>query len=90
MAGRGSLAGLLPYINANQIVVDMGSEVLPVVQHTLVLAGVFGADLFRIMDVFLKQLKEQGFAGAQNFPAVSLKISLMNFAISYTHFKGFV
>lgn len=85
MAGRGSLAGLLPYSDAN-----MGLEVLQVVQHTLVLAGVYGTDLFRIMDVFLKQLKDQGFAGAQNFPAVGLKISLMNFSISYTHFKGFV
>ncbi|MBN3525520.1 phosphoenolpyruvate hydrolase family protein [Paenibacillus apiarius] len=72
MAGRGSLAGLLPYGDANQIVVDMGAEVLPVVKHTPVLAGVCGTDPFRMMDVFLKQLKEQGFAGVQNFPTVGL------------------
>lgn len=72
MAGRGSLAGLLPYGDANKIVVEMGSEVLPVVKHTPVLAGVCGTDPFRIMEVFLKQLKEQGFAGVQNFPTVGL------------------
>lgn len=72
MAGRGSLAGLLSYGDANQIVVDMGSEVLPVVKHTPVLAGVCGTDPFRLMDVFLKQLKDMGFAGVQNFPTVGL------------------
>lgn len=72
MAGRGSLAGLLSYGDANQIVVEMGSEVLPVVKHTPVLAGVCGTDPFRIMDVFLKQLKDLGFAGVQNFPTVGL------------------
>lgn len=72
MAGRGSLAGLLSYGDANQIVVDMGAEVLPVVKHVPVLAGVCGTDPFRIMDVFLKQLKEMGFAGVQNFPTVGL------------------
>ena len=72
MAGRGSLAGLLPYGDANQIVVEMGSEVLPVVKDTPVLAGVCGTDPFRTMDVFLKQLKDQGFAGVQNFPTVGL------------------
>lgn len=72
MAGRGSLAGLLSYGDANQIVVDMGYEVLPVVKHTPVLAGVCGTDPFRIMDIFLKQLKDQGFAGVQNFPTVGL------------------
>jgi len=72
MAGRGSLAGLLPYGDANQIVVDMGSEVLPVVKHTPVLAGVCGTDPFRIMAVYLKQLKDQGFNGVQNFPTVGL------------------
>ncbi len=72
MAGRGSLAGLLSYGDANQIVVEMGSEVLPVVKHTPVLAGVCGTDPFRIMEVFLKQLKEQGFVGVQNFPTVGL------------------
>lgn len=72
MAGRGSLAGLLSYGDANQIVVEMGSEVLPVVKNTPVLAGVCGTDPFRIMEVFLKQLKDQGFAGVQNFPTVGL------------------
>ena len=72
MAGRGSLAGLLPYGDANQIVVDMGAEVLPVVKSTPVLAGVCGTDPFRVMDVFLKQLKDQGFNGVQNFPTVGL------------------
>ena len=72
MAGRGSLAGLLPYGDANQIVVDMGREVLPVVKNTPVLAGVCGTDQFRVMEVYLKQLKEQGFAGVQNFPTVGL------------------
>ncbi len=72
MAGRGSLAGLLPYGDANEIVVDMAREVLPVVKHTPVLAGVCGTDPFRIMPVFLKQLKEMGFDGVQNFPTVGL------------------
>jgi len=72
MAGRGSLAGLLAYGDANEIVVEMGSEVLPVVKHTPVLAGVNGTDPFRVMDVFLKQLKDQGFSGVQNFPTVGL------------------
>ncbi|GIV62967.1 MAG: hypothetical protein KatS3mg045_0306 [Bellilinea sp.] len=72
MAGRGSLAGLLPYGDANQIVVEMASEVLPVVKHTPVLAGVCGTDPFRLMPVFLKQLREIGFSGVQNFPTVGL------------------
>jgi predicted TIM-barrel enzyme len=72
MAGRGSLAGLLPYGDANEIVVDMAFEVLPVVEDTPVLAGVCGTDPFRLMPVFLKQLKEMGFAGVQNFPTVGL------------------
>src|SRR5512136_2936557 len=72
MAGRGSLAGLLPYGDANAIVVEMASEVLPVVKNTPVLAGVCGTDPFRLMPVFLKQLKEIGFDGVQNFPTVSL------------------
>lgn len=72
MAGRGSLAGLLSYGDANAIVVEMGAEVLPVVKHTPVLAGVNGTDPFRIMKVFLKQIKEMGFAGVQNFPTVGL------------------
>lgn len=72
MAGRGSLAGLLPYGDANQIVVEMASEVLPVVKNTPVLAGVCGTDPFRLMPVFLKQLREIGFSGVQNFPTVGL------------------
>lgn len=72
MAGRGSLAGLLSYGDANQIVVDMGSEVLPVVKDTPVLAGVCGTDPFRVMPRFLKELKDQGFNGVQNFPTVGL------------------
>ncbi len=72
MAGRGSLAGMLPYGDANAIVVEMAAEVLPVVQHTPVLAGVCGTDPFRLMPVFLKQIKEMGFTGVQNFPTVGL------------------
>jgi predicted TIM-barrel enzyme len=72
MAGRGSLAGLLPYGDANAIVVEMAGEVLPIVKHTPVLAGVCGTDPFRLMPYFLKQLKEMGFAGVQNFPTVGL------------------
>lgn len=72
MAGRGSLAGLMPYGDANQIVVEMGSEVLPIVNDTPVLAGVCGTDPFRMMDVFLEDLKRMGFAGVQNFPTVGL------------------
>ena len=72
MAGRGSLAGLLPYGDANAIVVEMASEVLPVVKRTPVLAGVCGTDPFRVMSYFLKQLKEMGFTGVQNFPTVGL------------------
>lgn len=72
MAGRGSLSGLLSYGDANQIVVEMGAEVLPVVKNTPVLAGVCGTDPFRIMDIFLKQLKDMGFNGVQNFPTVGL------------------
>jgi predicted TIM-barrel enzyme len=72
MAGRGSLAGLMPYGDANQIVVDMAREVLPIVKNTPVLAGVCGTDPFRLMDVFLKELIEIGFSGVQNFPTVGL------------------
>jgi len=72
MAGRGSLAGLLAYGDANGIVMDMASEVLPVVSHTPVLAGVNGTDPFRLMDVFLPELKRIGFSGVQNFPTVGL------------------
>jgi predicted TIM-barrel enzyme len=72
MAGRGSLAGLLAYGNANEIVKEMAREVLPVVKHTPVLAGVNGTDPFVIMDHFLDELKALGFAGVQNFPTVGL------------------
>lgn len=72
MAGRGSLAGLLAYGNANQIVIEMASEVLPVVQHTPVLAGVNATDPFLIRDHFLERLAALGFSGVQNFPTVGL------------------
>lgn len=72
MAGRGSLAGLLAYGDANAIVVDMAREVLPVVKHTPVLAGVNATDPFRQMDVFLDELKRLGFSGVQNFPTVGI------------------
>jgi predicted TIM-barrel enzyme len=72
MAGRGSLAGLLPYGDANAIVVEMAREVLPIVRDTPVLAGVCGTDPFRSMPVFLEELARLGFAGVQNFPTVGL------------------
>jgi predicted TIM-barrel enzyme len=72
MAGRGSLAGLMPYGDANAIVLDMAREVLPIVRDTPVLAGVCGTDPFRLMDHFLRQLRDIGFAGVQNFPTVGL------------------
>ncbi|MFY9510250.1 MAG: phosphoenolpyruvate hydrolase family protein, partial [Rubrivivax sp.] len=72
MAGRGSLAGLLAYGNANEIVCEMAREVLPVVQHTPVLAGVNGTDPFMIPDEFLRRLIALGFSGIQNFPTVGL------------------
>lgn len=72
MAGRGSLSGLLAYGDANRIVVEMGYEVLPIVKKTPVLAGVCGTDPFRVMSVYLKELKAQGFNGVQNFPTVGL------------------
>jgi predicted TIM-barrel enzyme len=72
MAGRGSLAGLLAYGNANEIVVQMAAEVLPVVRHTPVLAGVNGTDPFMITDRLLRELADLGFAGIQNFPTVGL------------------
>ncbi len=72
MAGRGSLAGLLPYGDANQIVMEMAREVLPIVERTPVLAGVCGTDPFRIMKRFLLDVKEAGFSGVQNFPTVGL------------------
>jgi predicted TIM-barrel enzyme len=72
MAGRGSLAGLMPYGDANAIVLEMAGEVLPVVEHTPVLAGACGTDPFRLMDRFVAQLQATGFAGVQNFPTVGL------------------
>jgi predicted TIM-barrel enzyme len=72
MAGRGSLAGLMPYGDANAIVMEMGREVLPVARATPVLAGVCGTDPFRLMDGFLREVKDAGFAGVQNFPTVGL------------------
>jgi predicted TIM-barrel enzyme len=72
MAGRGSLAGMMPYGDANSVVVEMAREVLPVVAHTPVLAGVCGTDPFRQMDVFLDEVVRLGFSGVQNFPTVGL------------------
>jgi predicted TIM-barrel enzyme len=72
MAGRGSLAGLMPYGDANAIVVEMAAEVLPIVRDTPVLAGVCGTDPFRLMPVFLAELRAIGFSGVQNFPTVGL------------------
>jgi predicted TIM-barrel enzyme len=72
MAGRGSLSGMMPYGDANAIVMEMAREVLPVVSKTPVLAGVCGTDPFRIMKLFLKQVDEAGFSGVQNFPTVGL------------------
>src|ERR1700679_1441651 len=72
MAGRGSLAGMMPYGDANAIVMDMVREVLPVVRHTPVLAGVCGTDPFRVMKLFLQDVDRAGFSGVQNFPTVGL------------------
>ncbi|MEX2140524.1 MAG: phosphoenolpyruvate hydrolase family protein [Pirellulales bacterium] len=72
MAGHGSLAGMMPYGDANAIVLDMAREVLPVVRNTPVLAGVCGTDPMRLMDRFLQQIRDTGFAGVQNFPTVGL------------------
>ena len=72
MAGRGSLAGLMPYGDANAVVMEMAAEVLPVVRSTPVLAGVCGTDPFRLMDRFLREVEDAGFAGVQNFPTVGL------------------
>ncbi|MEM7508301.1 MAG: phosphoenolpyruvate hydrolase family protein [Pseudomonadota bacterium] len=72
MAGRGSLAGLMPYGDANGVVMEMAGEVLPVVKNTPVLAGVCASDPFRLMDRFLDQIKQAGFSGIQNFPTVGL------------------
>ncbi len=72
MAGRGSMAGRMPYGDANAIVVEMAAEVLPVVKDTPVLAGVCGTDPFRLMPIFLKQLCEMQFSGVQNYPTVGV------------------
>ncbi|MGN7165417.1 phosphoenolpyruvate hydrolase family protein [Paenibacillus cellulositrophicus] len=72
MAGRGSMCGLMPYGDANAIVMEMAGEILPIVKHTPVLAGVCGTDPFRSMPLFLKQVKDAGFSGVQNFPTVGL------------------
>jgi predicted TIM-barrel enzyme len=72
MAGRGSLSGMMPYGDANQIVMEMAREVLPVVKNTPVLAGVCGTDPFRIMRLFLRDVQAAGFSGVQNFPTVGL------------------
>src|SRR5215211_8078289 len=72
MAGRGSMSGMMPYGDANQIVMDMAREVLPVARRTPVLAGVCGTDPFRLMPQFLAEVKAAGFTGVQNFPTVGL------------------
>lgn len=72
MAGHGSLSGLMPFGDANQIVVDMAREVLPVARDVPIIAGVCGTDPFRLMPVFLREIKAQGFSGVQNFPTVGL------------------
>jgi predicted TIM-barrel enzyme len=84
MAGRGSLSGMMPYGDANAIVMDMAREVLPVVKHTPVLAGVCGTDPFRLMPVFLRQVKETGFSGVQNFPTVGLIDGTMRVGLEET------
>ena len=72
MAGRGSLTGLFAYGDANEVVMQMAAEILPIVKHTPVLAGVNGTDPFRLMPVFLRQVRDAGFSGVQNFPTVGL------------------
>ncbi len=90
MAGRGSLAGLMPYGNANEVVREMAHEVLTAVDHTPVLAGVCGTDPFMIRDSFLRELKDIGFAGIQNFPTVglidgTLRINLEETGMGFDH-----
>jgi predicted TIM-barrel enzyme len=84
MAGRGSAAGLLAYGNANEIVVEMAREVLPVVKHTPVLAGVNGTDPFVLMPQFLRSLRDMGFSGVQNFPTIGLFDGRMRVAFEET------
>jgi len=85
MAGHGSLAGLMPYGDANAIVLEMAAEVLPVVKRTPVLAGVCGTDPMRLMDRFLRQVQEAGFAGVQNFPTVGLFDGVMRVNLEETN-----
>ena len=90
MAGRGSLAGLMPYGDANGVVMEMAGEVLPVVKNTPVLAGVCATDPFRLMDKFLDQVKAAGFSGVQNFPTVGLidgtfRANLEETGMGYAH-----
>ncbi|WP_195819243.1 phosphoenolpyruvate hydrolase family protein [Roseobacter sp. MH60115] len=90
MAGRGSLAGLMPYGDANGVVMEMAGEVLPVVERTPVLAGVCATDPFRLMDRFLDQVKAAGFSGVQNFPTVGLidgtfRANLEETGMGYAH-----
>lgn len=84
MAGRGSLAGLMAYGDANAIVMEMGGEVLPVVRDTPVLAGVNGTDPFRLMPVFLRQVRDAGFSGVQNFPTIGLFDGMMRVNLEAT------
>src|SRR5947209_2828473 len=72
MGGRGSLSGMMPYGDANAIVMDMAREVIPLVKRTPVLAGVCGTDPFRVMKLFLRDIDAAGFSGVQNFPTVGL------------------
>ncbi len=85
MAGRGSLAGMMPYGDANHIVMDMAREVLPVVKNTPVLAGVCGTDPFRIMKLFLREVQSAGFSGVQNFPTVGLVDGTMRQGLEETN-----
>src|SRR5476649_590227 len=84
MAGRGSMSGMMPYGDANQIVMDMAREVLPVARNTPVLAGVCGTDPFRIMKLFLKDVQRAGFPGVQNFPTVGLIDGTMRLGLEET------
>jgi len=86
MAGHGSLAGLMPYGDANAIVLEMAAEVLPVARKTPVLAGVCGTDPMRMMDRFLRQIKDVGFAGVQNFPTVGLLDGTFRVNLEETNF----
>ncbi|MCH8044683.1 MAG: phosphoenolpyruvate hydrolase family protein [Planctomycetes bacterium] len=84
MGGRGSLSGLMPYGDANAIVMDMAREVIPVARHTPVLAGVCGTDPFRVMEIFLREVDAAGFSGVQNFPTVGLFDGKMRVSLEET------